>query len=132
MVFSNIGLRQSKATSGVARILFVLRQRLRSKYQPRIQARMNTKSVGNCYTVESCYSEPLECGHCFNGWFAQVQTAFSLTAINYCRHPPFHKADRFFSPTSTWTVQNSQDNADTGRPLMQDCLAPLIDSTTGH
>ena len=24
------------------------------------------------------------------------------------------------------------DNGDTGMPLTQDCLAPLIDSTTGH
>ena len=44
----------------------------------------------------------------------------------------FHKADRFFGRSSTWTVQNSLDNADTGMPLTQDCPAPLIDSTTGH
>ena len=29
-------------------------------------------------------------------------------------------------------VQNSLDNADAGRPLAQDCPAPLIDSPTGH
>ena len=44
----------------------------------------------------------------------------------------FRKADRFCSPASTWTVQNSLDNADAGRPLTQDCPAPLIDSPTGH
>ena len=43
--------------------------------------------------------------------------------------PVFRKADGFFDPTSTWTVQNY---ADTRMPLMQDCLAPLIDSTTRH
>ena len=43
--------------------------------------------------------------------------------------PVFRKADGFFDPTSTWTVQNY---ADTHMPLMQDCLAPLIDSTTRH
>ena len=42
------------------------------------------------------------------------------------------KADRFCGPTSTWTVQNSLNNADAGRPLAQDCLALLIDSPTGH
>ena len=41
----------------------------------------------------------------------------------------FHKADRFCGPASTWTVQNSLDNADAGRPLAQDCPA---DSPTGH
>ena len=40
----------------------------------------------------------------------------------------FCKADRFCSPASTWTVQNSLDNADAGRPLAQDCSAPLTDS----
>ena len=44
----------------------------------------------------------------------------------------FCKADRFCSPASTWTVQNPLNNADAGRPLAQDCLAPLIDSSTGH
>ena len=29
-------------------------------------------------------------------------------------------------------VQNSLNNADAGRPLAQDCPAPLIDSPTGH
>ena len=38
----------------------------------------------------------------------------------------FCKADRFCGPGSTWTVQNSLDNADTGRPLAQDCPAPLL------
>ena len=36
------------------------------------------------------------------------------------------------SPASTWTIQSSLDNADAGRPLAQDCPAPLIDSPTGH
>ena len=44
----------------------------------------------------------------------------------------FRKADRFCSPASTWTVQNSLDNADAGRPLTQDCPAPLVDSPTEH
>ena len=44
----------------------------------------------------------------------------------------FRKADRFCGPASTWTVQNSLDNADAGRPFAQDCLAPLIDLPTGH
>ena len=48
---------------------------------------------------------------CFNGHFAQVQV---------------------FSPSSTWTVQNSPDNADAERPLTQDFLVPLIHLTTGH
>ena len=29
----------------------------------------------------------------------------------------FRKADGFFGPSSSWTVQNSLDNADAGRPL---------------
>ena len=44
----------------------------------------------------------------------------------------FRKVDEFCGPASTWTVQNSLDNADAGRLLAQDCLAPLIDSPTGH
>ena len=44
----------------------------------------------------------------------------------------FRKADRFCSPASTWTAQNSLDNVDAGRPLAQDYPAPLIDSPTGH
>ena len=44
----------------------------------------------------------------------------------------FRKADKFFSPTSTRTVQNSLDNADACMPLMQDWPVPLIDSPTGH
>ena len=44
----------------------------------------------------------------------------------------FRKADRFFGPSSSWTVQNSLYNADAGMPLAQDCPAELIDSTTGH
>ena len=34
---------------------------------------------------------------------------------------------KFFSPVSTWTVQNSLDNADA---LLQDCPPPLIYLTT--
>ena len=44
----------------------------------------------------------------------------------------FCKAESFFGPTSTWTVQNSLDNVDAGRCLTQDCPALLIDLTTGH
>ena len=44
----------------------------------------------------------------------------------------FHEADKFVSPSSTWLVQNSLDNADAGMPLAHDCPAQLIDSTTGH
>ena len=44
----------------------------------------------------------------------------------------FQKADRFFGPGSTWTVQNLLNNADTRMPLTQDCLPLLVDSTTGH
>ena len=73
---------------------------------------------------------------CFNGRFAQVRTEFPLTAINYnpwnADTPLFCKADKFFSPFSTWTVHNSLDNADAHLPLMQVCHLPLIDSTTGH
>ena len=32
---------------------------------------------------------------------------------------------------STWTVQHSLNSADTRMPLMQACLPPLINSTTG-
>ena len=44
----------------------------------------------------------------------------------------FRKADSFCCPASTWTVQNSLDNADAGRSLTQDYPAPLIDSPIGH
>ena len=56
----------------------------------------------------------------FNARFAPVRIAFPLTAIHYSPWnvdtPLFCKADRFFSPFSTWTVQNSLDNA--GVPLL--------------
>ena len=48
-----------------------------------------------------------------------------------CGNPVFCKADRFSSPISTWTVQNSLNNANACMPFMHDCLAPLIDPTTG-
>ena len=38
--------------------------------------------------------------------------------------------DRFFSPTSTWNVQNLLDSGDARMPL--DFPPPLIDSTTVH
>ena len=38
------------------------------------------------------------------------------------------KRTNFCGPASTWTVQNSLDDADAGRSLAQDCSAPLIDS----
>lgn len=44
----------------------------------------------------------------------------------------FHKADRFFGPSSILTVQNSLDNVDAGMPLAQDIPALLSDSTTEH
>ena len=42
----------------------------------------------------------------------------------------FCKEDRFFSPSSTWTVQNSL--RDVRILLAQACPLPLIDSTTGQ
>ena len=42
------------------------------------------------------------------------------------------KRTDFCGPARPWTVQNSLDNADAGRPLAQDCPAALIDSPTGH
>ena len=73
---------------------------------------------------------------CFNGRFAPVRIAFPLTAIHSTPWNAetllFCKADKFFGPFSTWTVQNSLDNADTHLPLTQGCPPPLIDSTTGH
>ena len=44
-------------------------------------------------------------------------------------HLIIHKADRFFGPSSTWTMLNSQD---AGMTLAQDFQAPLIDSTIGQ
>ena len=55
-----------------------------------------------------------------------------FTALQNADTSLFRKADRFCGPASTWTVQNSLDNADAGRPLAQDCPVPLIDSLTGH
>ena len=70
----------------------------------------------------------------FSRHFALVRIAFPLTAIHYSPWnvdtPLFRKADKFFSPFST--VHNSLGNADAHLPLMQVCLPPLIDSTTGH
>ena len=40
----------------------------------------------------------------------------------------FRKVDRFFGSSSSWTVQNSLDNADAGMPLVQDC--PQLDIIT--
>ena len=72
----------------------------------------------------------------FNGRFAPVRIAFPLTAIHYnlwnADTQLFCKADKFFSPFSTWTVQNSLDNADAHLPLTQVCPPTLIDSTTEH
>ena len=55
-----------------------------------------------------------------------------LIALRNADTSLFCKADRFCGPASTWTVQNLLDNADAGRPLTQDCPAPLVDSPTGH
>ena len=46
-------------------------------------------------------------------------------------HPPYPPPGSA-TAASTWTVQNSLDNADAGRPLAQDCPAQLVDSPTGH
>ena len=56
----------------------------------------------------------------------------NFTALRNADTSLFHKADRFCGPASIWTIQNSLDNVDTGRPLAQDCRAPLIDSPTGY
>ena len=42
------------------------------------------------------------------------------------------KQDKLFGPSIIWTVQNSLNNVDAGMCLSQNCLAPLIDLTTGH
>ena len=55
-----------------------------------------------------------------------------FTALRNADTSLFRKADRFCSPASTWTVQNSLDNADADRPLAQDCPALPINSPTGH
>ena len=53
----------------------------------------------------------------------------NFTFLGKCRGP--HSPPP--TPTSsTWTVQNSLDNADTGMPFTQDCLALRNDSPTGH
>ena len=44
----------------------------------------------------------------------------------------FCKTNRFLVLLSTWTIQNSLDNADDCMPLMQGCPPPLNNSTTGH
>ena len=59
-------------------------------------------------------------------WNLHYSTAFRNTDTSL-----FRKVGRFCGPASTWTVQNSLDNADAGRRLA-DCPAPLIDSQTGH
>ena len=56
----------------------------------------------------------------------------SLFHLLKCGHPLFHKADRLFGPTSTWTVQNSLQNVDARKPLTQDCPPLLLDAMTGH
>ena len=58
--------------------------------------------------------------------------AYYLIALRNADTSLFCKADRFCGSASTWTVQNSLDNADAGKPLAQDCPAPLVDSSTGH
>ena len=72
----------------------------------------------------------------FNGYFAPAQIVFPLTAIHYnpwnADTPLFRKVDTFFGSFSTWTVQNSLDNADAHLPLTQGCPPLLINSTTRH
>ena len=80
--------------------------RLSPLAQKQLQTRLHDAST--C-TVERHYSKPMKCGH-----------------------PLFHKADRLFGPTSTWTVQNSLQNADARKPLTQDCPPLLLDAMTGH
>ena len=44
----------------------------------------------------------------------------------------FRKTDRYLGlALNAWTVQNLLNNTDTCLSLMQDCLPPLVDSTTG-
>ena len=69
----------------------------------------------------------------FNRHFAPVQIEFPLTAIHYNTNTPqFRKADKFFGPFSTLTVDNSLNNADAHLPLMQVCPPQLTNSTTRH
>ena len=46
-----------------------------------------------------------------------------------CQIPSNLPPGRLFGPSSTSTVQNL---VDAGMPVAQDCLLPLINSTTGH
>ena len=69
------------------------------------------------------------------GYFDWLRMHWHMFVYNLnilkCGNPVFCKADRFSSPISTWTVQNSLNNANACMPFMHDCLAPLIDPTTG-
>ena len=74
-----------------------------------------------------------------SGYLAYTATLHGPTEallIQYLRKLPnvdtslFCEADRFLRPASTWTVPNLLNNAHL--PLTQDCLPPLINSTTGH
>ena len=56
----------------------------------------------------------------------QINFNQALTGNSYCTFETvrsnagsslFHKVDRFFGPSSTWTVQISLDNVDAGMPL---------------
>ena len=50
---------------------------------------------------------PLKSGHLR---FPNAFTKFNVRVQSKCEIPIFHEADRFPSPNSTWTVQNSLDN----------------------
>ena len=71
-------------------------------------------------------------------YMATLSVLIEEPLIQYLRILPnadallFLEADRFFSPFSTWTVRNSFNNMNTCMSPAQDCLAPLIDSTTGQ
>ena len=96
----------------------------------RIFGSMSKRCMKQC-TVEPPLTDILYSGHLtYTGQNVAVRIDF--TALRNADTSLFRKADRFCSPASAWTVQNSLDNADAGRPLAQDCPAPLIDSPTGH
>ena len=46
--------------------------------------------------------------------------------------PVFHKMDRFSSPNSTSTVQNSFNNPDIHLPILEGCTLPRVNSKTGN
>ena len=61
----------------------------------------------------------------FNTGLKQMASASGFQVFQLQMCPLFCKADRLCGPASTWTVQDSLDNADAGKPLAQDCPAPF-------